>query len=219
MTLACERLKTDGLAKAKRRRLCLLQAAREIWRSRYRFVAVRRALLALNTNWQTGVTGPVFVAFAWILLGVCIVVYFDVVFRDVFWQPNTPWLISLFGTMLSTYLVYAFCFHYYMSCTVSAGSPRDGSKREQPALCNYFLVKQRTKRQAAIKALQTKKHAPMPVNDPSPEHQQRLQRSQARTCKKCPTISGVEPSKPERAHHCRICGTCLYVVLIPMHLS
>lgn len=153
-----------------------------------------------------GYTGPVFVGLACLLLAVCVFTYFDVVFRDVFCSSSS--FMFLFGLSLSTYLVYSFFFLYYMSCTVSAGSPRDTSKQDKPTLARFFHVK-RSARLNAIKALQQPKSPSMPVHDSSPEHQQRMERSQARTCRKCPSVQGREPAKPERAHHCRICGTCL----------
>ncbi|GAA5832711.1 hypothetical protein JCM3766R1_004307 [Sporobolomyces carnicolor] len=179
------------------------------------------------------VVGPIFVSIACIAIGGCAFAFFDVVFPHVFLQPGTSWTFTLAGTAWCAYLVVMFSFHYYKAITTPPGNPlapapasfRPWTSFVPAALCAPRLASSSSARSTAslsrheravreIQLAQEKQsrtnpatHAEMPTVAPS---QATRAERYARECKKCPpTLTGHQPPKPERTHHCSVCKTCV----------
>ncbi|GAA98764.1 uncharacterized protein L969DRAFT_49717 [Mixia osmundae IAM 14324] len=142
-----------------------------------------------------GRAGPLFVALAAILISICAFTFFEVVFPRIFWQPEHSALRSSFGIFWCCYIVYAFCFHYWMAIKSPPGQPSD-FHLSAPDIARHPRYK-------LINAL-----AGLPRGSGRPKSEDTPASMNGRTCKKCPRVDGKEPAKPERTHHCSICRKC-----------
>lgn len=159
----------------------------------------------------TGRAGPVFVSLAALLISLCVITYFAVIFPINFLNPDCNPLLTLLSLVISLYLAGCTGIHYYLACTIPPGSPSIG-KNAQVSLSNprsllpmCFQYRNRWKKR-------TYQSYSRIINehtvDPS-----RVDVSVSRYCTKCLKHGitgpvGRGPMKPERAHHCRICGIC-----------
>jgi len=167
----------------------------------------------------------VFVAFATLLILVCIVTFFDVVFPAQFLQPQHSKLRSVIGFTWCTYILYTMGFHYFMAVNTPPGSPSDpmdiGLVNTDPSSIIRSLLRiSRSQhvgsRQSSSYNRLTQDHfgsvnhkrrsSRAPLSNK--ELQDRRRHASDRICKKCPLAQGQMQLKPERAHHCRICGRC-----------
>ncbi|KZP00010.1 zf-DHHC-domain-containing protein [Calocera viscosa TUFC12733] len=126
-------------------------------------------------DWLTGAAGPVFIAFAWTLMGGGAFVFFNVI------APRLP--LGIITVPLCLLIAANLFGHYYLACTVSPGFADD---RGMPVTSGW-------------------QWAPRRPGEPGGEvtaeegQSERLRKPRERRCKKC---GGM---RPERAHHCRVC--------------
>jgi len=158
----------------------------------------------------TGAAGPFFVLIAATLLPICFVTFFEVVFPHRFLQPDTWFLTTLFGLLWCLYIVYSITFHYIMAIAIPPGSPSD----RQPVQHRFPPTGQLVRSFSRLFRV-----TPLPPRalDAQPDAKRsedlalaRLVTTAPRYCKRCPRDRhGRMPTKPERAHHCKISGTCV----------
>ena len=125
-----------------------------------------------------------------------------------FLGPDKSWFASIFGSLWAVYLVVNIAFNYYNAVTILPGSPSDppGTLRTRP-----FLSWKNRRAQARPTHLNTTE------SDIKKKRRDRLldASTTARTCKRCPLMQDPDdssawkqPPKPERSHHCSVCGMC-----------
>ncbi|KAI8582090.1 hypothetical protein K450DRAFT_269546 [Umbelopsis ramanniana AG] len=140
--------------------------------------------------------GPVFIAIALVLLAMCVFCYYLVVFPYTHRWSDAGFLGKIYiATMLawSAYMVYCIFFHYYMAIVTSPGNvldrpgmdPRLRADESDPAIAESH---QQEDTETSIREvlLELEEYSVYP-----------------KTCKKC------HLPKPERAHHCSICNSCV----------
>lgn len=124
-----------------------------------------------------------------------------------FLKPDKLWFTSVIGTIWAFYLIANIGFHYYSAVTILPGSPSDppGTLRTRP-----FLSWKNKRAQARPTRVES-------ANDAKKKRRDRLLDASAtsRTCKRCPLVQDPDephtlkqPPKPERSHHCSVCGMC-----------
>ncbi|KAI9602710.1 hypothetical protein H4Q26_002006 [Puccinia striiformis f. sp. tritici PST-130] len=157
----------------------------------------------------TARVGPFFVGMAIILISITIITYFDVIFPMAFLKPESDPLVSLIALITSIYLTICTTLHYYYACTIRPGSPSEpinaptrSSSSSSSSSCwrriRAWLPIRQSHRIPTIKQEMIEHYRLNNIN---------------RHCLKC-LKSGIKgsdgkgPIKPERAHHCRVCGIC-----------
>ncbi|KZT53292.1 zf-DHHC-domain-containing protein [Calocera cornea HHB12733] len=156
-------------------------------------------------DWLTGAAGPVFIAFAWLLMGGGAIVFFGVV------APRLPlWLITVPFCLLVAANLFG---HYYLACTVSPGFADDRAPLDTSG---WWWAPRRERRlgRAPREGYGNARGGAGKDGDGVDEvgggggevtaeegQSERLLRGKPRErrCKKC---GGM---RPERAHHCRVC--------------
>ncbi|BGP14596.1 hypothetical protein JCM10213_001944 [Rhodosporidiobolus nylandii] len=205
---------------------CFRRIANGVYRT---FRAVER-----QADRVTRFVGPVFVFVAVCLISACAFTFFEAIFPEVFWSPETSLFASFLGTAWCLYLVLMFSFHYYMSIATPPGSPLDAprpahsppfsfltsllpaSLRPHSSLASSqarsTLARDRAVReiQAAQEKSRASRHDEAPGEAVFGEEARARAHRDARSCKKCPPRpAGGRPPKPERTHHCSVCRTCV----------
>ncbi|CAO3698789.1 unnamed protein product [Rhizopus stolonifer] len=123
--------------------------------------------------------GPVFIAIAVVLLDMCVLAYYLVVFPYGHSWSGASLLYKIytgFTLLFTLYIIYAIHFHYYMAIFTPPGDMKEYRKSTE----ENDSASMRTM------LLEMEEHTQFP-----------------KTCKKC------HLPKPERAHHCSVCNTCV----------
>ncbi|KAI8457114.1 DHHC palmitoyltransferase-domain-containing protein [Phakopsora pachyrhizi] len=157
----------------------------------------------------TGRVGPVFISLAVILILISTITYFNVIFPMNFIKPGQSLMITLSSLLLSLYLTCCTIIHYYLACTILPGSPSRptetiGRIRISDEVTQNFLLR--------LKNLYNpfhRVHHQSSINSLMESYQNQI----VGRCSKClkAGIKGSDgrgPIKPERTHHCRVCGIC-----------
>ncbi|KAK9900922.1 zf-DHHC-domain-containing protein [Cystobasidium minutum MCA 4210] len=156
----------------------------------------------------TDSVGPACVFVCSVLLALGTVTFFDVFYYDMFLKSDKSWFTSIFGSLWAFYLIVNVGFQYYSAVTILPGSPSDppGTMRTRP-----FLSWKNRRAQARPSKVG------IPDHDLKKKRRDRLLDASAtsRTCKRCPLMqdsngnhSYKQSPKPERSHHCSVCGMC-----------
>ncbi|KAA1081951.1 hypothetical protein PGT21_000956 [Puccinia graminis f. sp. tritici] len=129
----------------------------------------------------------------------------DVIFPMAFLRPESDPLMSLLSLIFSIYLASCSSIHYYLACTTPPGSPSEPINQPHKS---FSLGRSSCAR--GLRRWLPKGQRIGPVKQEMIE-QYRLNIN--RHCLKClklgiKGIDGRGPIKPERAHHCRVCGVC-----------
>jgi palmitoyltransferase len=175
----------------------------------------------------TGAAGPVFVVLAAILLACCTFTFcisfffsfflsearsdnkystVEAVFAYRFLSPDSSGLLAILAAAWSIYIVACFTFHYYMAMKVSPGSPLDDlawfdSLPPIPKYLSRWSPAPRPRPEIILDYSSARIGGVAVSHD---VHKSRRDAYGVKECKKCPGL----PPKPERAHHCRVCGRC-----------
>lgn len=173
----------------------------------------------------------------------------EVVFPATFFRPDTSPLLTAFGLMFCSYMLYCTTFHYIYAITTPPGSPLEGLLAEEEREGKWWVswlrslditnavsclgvgldkeVRSRSGRrkekarasvvkQIIAASASSPRQAKMDTEDArwpnaavDVARRPRNERAEDRFCKKCPRLAdGSLVPKPERAHHCRVCGRC-----------
>ncbi|KAB5593398.1 Aspartyl-tRNA synthetase [Ceratobasidium theobromae] len=140
----------------------------------------------------TGFAGPFFVGFACLLMGLGVLVFFEVI------APTLPWpLITIPVCLLIASNLLA---HYYYVCTIHPGCPDDGLGTGEGQGWNW----------APKRGGKGVKWSPVNLATGSAGDEEH----NVPRCNKCQSL------KPERTHHCRVCKSCiLKYVSVPGFLN
>ncbi|OAD70663.1 hypothetical protein PHYBLDRAFT_171410 [Phycomyces blakesleeanus NRRL 1555(-)] len=128
--------------------------------------------------------GPLFIVIAVILVDLCALAYYLVVFPYTYNWSDASILrrIYIIATLAFTfYMVYCIHFHYYMAIRTPPGGTADSGRTSRPDQTSE-------EQEASLRQVLLE----MEEYDEYP-----------RTCKKC------HQPKPERAHHCSVCNSCV----------
>ncbi|KAI7887601.1 DHHC palmitoyltransferase-domain-containing protein [Mucor mucedo] len=126
--------------------------------------------------------GPIFIGIAVLLLNMCVLAYYLVVFPYLHSWTDSSFFSKVFSILtlaFTLYIVYCIHFHYYMAIVTSPGDMEEYRKADDPS-SSTNETSMRTM------LLEMEEHSQFP-----------------NSCKKC-----LLP-KPERAHHCSVCNTCV----------
>ncbi|KAL0141919.1 putative Palmitoyltransferase [Mucor lusitanicus] len=130
--------------------------------------------------------GPVFIGIAVLLLDMCVLAYYLVVFPYFHSWTDVSVLYKLYNicTLLFTlYVVYCIHFHYYMAIVTPPGDMEEYRRPEASSSSSSHTESEPSMR---TMLLEMEEHSTFP-----------------QSCKKC------QLPKPERAHHCSVCNTCI----------
>ncbi|CAO3618067.1 unnamed protein product [Mucor fragilis] len=129
--------------------------------------------------------GPVFIGIAVLLLDMCVLAYYLVVFPYFHSWTDASALYKVYNicTLLFTlYVVYCIHFHYYMAIVTSPGDMEEYRRPE----ASSSSAQNESEPSMRTMLLEMEEHSTFP-----------------QSCKKC------QLPKPERAHHCSVCNTCI----------
>lgn len=87
--------------------------------------------------------GPIFIGIAILLLNMCVLAYYFVVFPySHSWTDTSLWdkSLSVFTILFTAYIVYSIHFHYYMAIVTSPGDMEEYRKEDDSSSSNVSSV-------------------------------------------------------------------------------
>ncbi|KAI9317282.1 DHHC palmitoyltransferase-domain-containing protein [Dichotomocladium elegans] len=134
-------------------------------------------------------TGPAFIAIAIILIELCTLSFYLVVFPYAHdWSTASLWkkVLTAVEFVFTLYMVYCIHFHYYMAITTHPGT----------------MESKQSPRDSSVSLLSEEEESSLRQTLLEMEESDAGNRTMLKTCKKC------HLPKPERAHHCSVCNKC-----------